>query len=199
MLQSVHKRVPIWSKVSQHFALRMQHSESNYARSLPSLLGRQRGQPQHNRRQVRSWGHKIFLRRIGSVQLVYVTTNTVAPTARGAADRAVQTMEFHAKFVVASLSMAARIPNALAEQFPCRNSTGSAYEKALVTYRPGSLYGSCTQVSTSFHAPLGAWARCVPDKPSPCRTAVRATFEMTSTLSLRATRVLVRRRSSCSR
>ena len=31
------------------------------------------------------------------------------------------------------------------------------------------------------------------------RTAVRATFEMTSTLPLRATRALVRRRSSCSR
>ena len=31
------------------------------------------------------------------------------------------------------------------------------------------------------------------------RTAVRSTFEMTSTLSLRATRALVRRRSSCSR
>ena len=31
------------------------------------------------------------------------------------------------------------------------------------------------------------------------RTAVRSTFEMTSTLPLRATRVLVRRRSSCSR
>ena len=31
------------------------------------------------------------------------------------------------------------------------------------------------------------------------RTAVRSTFEMTSTLSFRATRALVRRRSSCSR
>ena len=31
------------------------------------------------------------------------------------------------------------------------------------------------------------------------RTAVRSTFEMTSTLPLRATRALVRRRSSCSR
>jgi len=31
------------------------------------------------------------------------------------------------------------------------------------------------------------------------RTAARSTFEMTSTLSLRATRALVRRRSSCSR
>jgi hypothetical protein len=31
------------------------------------------------------------------------------------------------------------------------------------------------------------------------RTAVRFTFEMTSTHSLRATRVFVRRRSSCSR
>jgi hypothetical protein len=31
------------------------------------------------------------------------------------------------------------------------------------------------------------------------RTAVRSTFEMTYTLLLRATRALVRRRSSCSR
>ena len=31
------------------------------------------------------------------------------------------------------------------------------------------------------------------------RTAVRSTFEMTSTLQLRATHALVRRRSSCSR
>ena len=53
----------------------------------------------------------------------------------------------------------------------------------------------CHQLSTSFQC----FRQGLTMRWSERRTAVRSTLEMTSTLPLRATRALVRRRSSCSR
>jgi hypothetical protein len=50
-----------------------------------------------------------------------------------------------------------------------------------------------------LHEPLRLESEHLTERSSDRRTAVRSTFEMTSILSLRAMRALVRRRSSCSR
>ncbi len=55
------------------------------------------------------------------------------------------------------------------------------------------------EVDQGFESSLSVSRQGLTMRWSERRTAVRSTFEMTSTLPLRATRALVRRRSSCSR